>query len=43
MKCPYCSNDINSDSTKCEICGVDLTYQLDIKKKNTLCILFLWV
>ena len=27
MKCPYCRNEIKDNSTECEVCGVDLSYQ----------------
>ena len=36
MKCPYCSNEIDNNVDKCPICGVDLEYQIQTKKNNTI-------
>ena len=32
MICPYCRNEINNNSTKCEVCGVDLEDALNNRR-----------
>ena len=34
MICPYCNQETNAKNTKCEVCGVDLEYQINNKKNN---------
>ena len=34
MICPYCNQETNDKNTKCEVCGVDLEYQINNKKNS---------